>query len=126
MNCQISALKNVLIAMGAALAISSAPLAAQEIESFDPDAAFTGGIDADLAPADQASPDQAPAQTTTADNSVTYSPAPAGEVAAEWSDPAPAASATTSETATASDSATYGEDDLIGAAEGVFGKAWPG
>lgn len=96
----------------AALALT-APTAAQELESFDPDAAYNqqqnGGIDGDLAsPQTQPLPPvtQPPATTTTA--------------------PLPDQGVAPVTTAAQNAGQTYGEDDLIGAAEGVFGKGAEG
>jgi hypothetical protein len=116
------------MAVLAGLALAG-PAAAQDLEKFDPDIAYTaqdGGIDADLAaPAPRttpaAPPATAPATTAPADPSFDsefgdYAAAPtAAPQPAE--PPAPAA---------ARSSETYGEDDLIGAAEGVFGKGAEG
>lgn len=128
------------LALGAFAALAvSGPLAAQDLETVDPDAAMQdGGIDADLtqpkppAPAPVTTPAPAAAQTTApapantapADPNAAwseYSPAPAAASPATGTAPAAAPAATT---AAASD--TYGKDDLIGAAEGVFGKGAEG
>lgn len=121
-----------VIAVGMALIAAAMPLAvsAQSVERFDPDEAFSsapasGGIDADLtAPqAPPAAPAVPPAPTTE------NVPLPESERVGTWSDtdfvsaPAPAAAPATPAPAS---SATYGEDDLIGAAEGVFGKGAEG
>lgn len=119
----------------AALSVAAAPVAAQDLETFDPDAAYGqqtagGGIDADLA-SPQAPPATAPATAPT--------PAPADpafdESFEDYAAPPPSA-ATAPQTAeggvapvtAAAENAgqTYGEDDLIGAAEGVFGKGAEG
>lgn len=111
----------------------AAPAAAQELESFDPDQAYTAqggptgdGIDGDLtAPAGQTEPapwpNPAPAEA----------PADTGfqEEFGDLTEPAVAADAAPPPVAgadTANSAATYGEDDLIGAAEGVFGKGAEG
>jgi hypothetical protein len=110
---------------GMALAV---PATAQDVETFDPDAAYNAqdnGIDGDLI-RPQAQPAPAPAPMP-GDPSVDsafedYAAPPAGDVAPlpeQGAAPAPAATPS----ATAS---TYGEDDLIGAAEGVFGKGAEG
>ena len=143
-------------AMLAAAMLALAPAAAQDVGSFDPDDAFetatdtaqgaaqdqaNGAIDADLvdpalrsapalpslpapsvgAPAG-AAPVPAPGQPGFEDEFSQYSnpQAQAGEAVPEWSDPTPG-----EQVATASPD-TYGEDDLIGAAEGVFGKGAQG
>lgn len=92
----------------------TAPLAAQSVQAVDPDKA----INTDLAPPQQAASDyrdpgasaqptapEAPLPPTPSDN-----PAPAAAPASELP------------TAAEAQSQTYKQDDLIGAAEGVFGK----
>jgi hypothetical protein len=119
--------RGVAAGLLAALALA-APATAQELERFDPDAAYgaqesaqQGSIDGDLmAPEGQQAP--APAKDPAFDEQFgDYSAAPAASAA---QDPAaaPPAVATTTENA----AGTYGEDDLIGAAEGVFGKGAEG
>jgi hypothetical protein len=130
--------------LGAGLAV---PAGAQELESFDPDEAYSasepapanpaqrGAIDADLAdPALRTAPESAPpaqpdGAPTFDDQFSDYSDAqdlaeqgstPQGEPVPQWSDPEAGASASQAS------SNTYGEDDLIGAAEGVFGKGAEG
>jgi hypothetical protein len=113
----------------AALALTAPAAAQDQLETLDPDAYAqqSGAIDADLAqpPAapPAAAPQTAPAPTTD----------PAFDSAFDtYAEPAaadPAAAPATAETpgpAPASPSGTYGEDDLIGAAEGVFGKGAEG
>lgn len=125
-------IRSITIATIAATAMVTAPVAAQQVETIDPDAVFAGGIDADLAP--QPSGASTVTQTEPDEEYVTYSPAPeesAGVAGWEESDvstasvesgqaiDAPPAAVEASKT-------TYGEDDLIGAAEGVFGKGAEG
>lgn len=100
----------VMLGAIAALALTGAPVAAPDLEKIDPDAAMSDqGIDGDLAnpnaPATTSTP--APAET-----------APMEAAPVEASGVPPVTPAATSE--------TYGEDDLIGAAEGVFGKGAEG
>ncbi|WP_234036253.1 DUF1134 domain-containing protein [Porphyrobacter sp. YT40] len=110
----------------------TAPAAAQDLQTFDPDvvydqqsgAAPSGGIDADLAGPQPASP-VAPQPTQPVEPSVDstfedYAPAPADAAAPLPADTAPVTPAATTQ------GATYAEDDLIGAAEGVFGKGAEG
>lgn len=110
-----------------ALALTAAPLGAQELESIDPDAAYSGEIDGDLAPAQEP-------QTT---NTYGYSAEPDAETYGASPEAATTASTELPPIADATDPAaseptyqgsetTYGEDDLIGAAEGVFGKGAEG
>ncbi|MBV7265064.1 DUF1134 domain-containing protein [Erythrobacter ani] len=147
--------RNFAAAMGA-LALAVSPVSAQEMETFDPDEAYasassesdalatdTGAIDADLEQPRLRSgqPTVAPPldrpQPATADNSDIAEAQPAtstafegefadyGEAAAETTDTVDVEVAT--ETVAAADSSnTYAEDDLIGAAEGVFGKGAKG
>ena len=124
-------LQSLALAAASAVAIITVPLAAQEVETIDPDAAFeTGAIDGDLAPA----PQPAPVDDGREDDYVTYSPTPAqsaGVAAWEESEVEPSAaeaapSADASATTAQASATTYGEDDLIGAAEGVFGKGAEG
>lgn len=97
-----------LLAPLAAL-IVGAPLAAQ-VEQVDPDSAYNAPIDGDLQ-------QPVPVKSTPAEPAT--EPAPADvEVAA----PPPAAAAAIKGDSTE----TYREDDLIGAAEGVFGKGAKG
>ena len=114
--------RSIAAALGAAAMAIAAPAAAQ-METIDPDTA----IDADLAPG---------YQQQAQDDAVTYSPTPPvgapeqplpatdAPAAPEWSDPAPTAEQVAE--AAEADATTYGEDDLIGAAQGVFGKGAEG
>lgn len=120
-----------LTAVALAAAAAAMPVAAhaQSVERFDPDEAYrdapaSGGIDGDLkARQDSQSPPPAPAAVAEG--------APVG--AAAESDIAPALDPSAPPPATAATpapadagSATYGQDDLIGAAEGLFGKGAEG
>lgn len=109
----------VILGAFAALALT-APVAAQDLEKVDPDAAMSDqGIDADLAnPATPPATDSAPADAVGNWSDIPVAPA----------DTAPPADASTipSDATTVATSETYGEDDLIGAAEGVFGKGAEG
>lgn len=99
-----------------AVALACAPAAASaQMKEIDPNTA----IDADLAkPSDQAAEQQAGQDAVDGDliSGDTVSSAPA--------DPAPGVSAPPAATPAAG--ATYKKDDLIGAAEGVFGKGAEG
>lgn len=105
-----------LAAATAAWGLAAAPLAAQ-VEAVDPDSTYNAPIDGDLeqpapaAPAAEAAPQEAaaaPAASTGA----------SADASAGTAAPVPAATADTTQ--------TYREDDLIGAAEGVFGKGAKG
>lgn len=115
--------------MGAALtlAFAAGPAAAQAIERIDPDSA----IDADLQQPPPAAPPAAASQTPQPYDGVPTDPAPVAtpEPGISYNDPAtygaqPAPAAT--QAATVDAATTYKEDDLIGAAEGVFGKGAKG
>ncbi|EAQ29034.1 hypothetical protein NAP1_15583 [Erythrobacter sp. NAP1] len=131
-------------AMFAAAMLVLAPAAAQDVESFDPDEAFettaqgsgggSGAIDADLAdPSLREAPQTAePLQTEEqagfegefadySDGDVAT--AQEGEPVPEWTDPVPGEQVAGAQEA---NSGTFAEDDLIGAAEGVFGKGAQG
>lgn len=114
-------------------ALTAAPAMAQ-IQTIDPNS----GIDADLAQPAAKSTAENPGEPAVYDDSTTYSATPpAGapaEVAPDWADPvvtSPDASVAASQAAASPEVAaaqgdTYKKDDLIGAAEGVFGKGAEG
>lgn len=117
------ALRGAFVGLCGIVAVAGAPVAAQ-VQSVDPDKA----IDADLSrPAAAAS-----ASTSAAAAAPTFTPAPvatpeAASSAGVGTDPAQAASQAASDPAKAAQQGqTYKEDDLIGAAEGVFGKGAKG
>ncbi len=132
MTARISNLGRRLAALAlpalAALALS-APVTAQEVETFDPDAVYnqqsgaapSAGVDADLT-GPQGAPTTAPqpADPTVEGTFGDYAPAPADAAPPLPADTAPVTPAATTQ------GATYAEDDLIGAAEGVFGKGAEG
>jgi len=102
-------MKAALISVLGALALAGAAAAPAQVQEIDPDRA----IDGDLVGA-QATPGSAPAVTPPA-------AAPAQPAASAAPD---AASETPAQPA--SSSTTYQKDDLVGAAEGVFGKGAAG
>jgi len=100
-----------------ALSLGTAPVAAQ-IRAVDPNEA----IDADLAPLDQSAPNDLEQAPDTSGDPVDTAPMPGDDSAG--SDAAPP---TTSTVPTpAAKQATYQRGDLIGAAEGVFGRGAEG
>ena len=112
------------IALVAAAAFAASPLSAQQIETFDPDTA----IDADLqeAPGDTQSYEYVAPTQAAAQNSQDIAPEWADPVVTS-SDPSVAAGQASSDPAVAAaQGGTYAKDDLIGAAEGVFGKGAEG
>lgn len=126
-------IRSTLAALAACFALAAAPLAAQSMETIDPDSA----IDGDLAeqpgePSVYAPPADPGATSSTrvpeASTSAPVAPSWSNPDAAEsWSaptvgDPSAAAPAAAQQV----EKTTYGEDDLIGAAEGVFGKGAEG
>jgi len=105
-----------------------------QVQQIDPNAAIDGDLAGRpaTAPARQASPPalppayapaSEPVATTGSSDPAFASPAAGGEVPAPGMDSIPAASGPAR---TAADGTTYHEDDLIGAAEGVFGKGAKG
>ena len=107
-----SKLARAIAALGLALTLAAAPVGAQQIETVDPDLV----IDGDLA--------GEPAQLPPVNDPATTSPSPRyGDEVLDLPAP-PAASQPVA--VPAPDSTTYGEDDLIGAAEGLFGKGAEG
>ncbi len=126
--------------------LAIAPAGAQDVQSFDPDEAFepangqaqgtaNGAIDADLVdpaqrdmrPAFPSDPAVTPAnpnpdQPAFDDEFSDYSQTQQGDPVPEWTDPTIGEQVASAEAAPS----TYGEDDLIGAAEGVFGKGAQG
>ena len=116
-------ISGLALAALAALALI-APAAAQELESFDPDQAYNAqattlpaGVDGDLAaPGEQT----APAPNPGFDGEFTEYADAASDAPAQNTAPVPVPADATTQ------AATYGEDDLIGAAEGVFGKGAEG
>lgn len=129
MTSLLRPIRSTLAALAAGLALAAAPLAAQSMETIDPDTAIDGDLieqpgepSVYASPADPAPADEAPAAPSWSNP---------GEVQS-WtgegvSDPAVAA-APAAQPAPASQTGdtTYAEDDLIGAAEGVFGKGAEG
>lgn len=113
--------KTLIAAMGALALAAPLPLAAQ-VQAVDPDKA----IDGDLAPAAKSAATPAAAEAP--------APAVAAEPVATPADPAAvpanaeevAKQASGAPTEAVQQDATYKQDDLIGAAEGVFGKGASG
>jgi hypothetical protein len=121
-------LAGMVLAGLAALALT-APVTAQELESFDPDAAYnqqqSGGIDGDLV-SPQAQPPVAQPPVTTNDPAFDSEFGDYAAPPADTTAPLPDEGVAPVTTAAQNAGQTYGEDDLIGAAEGVFGKGAEG
>ncbi len=115
----MSKLGSGALAALAAMALALAPTASAQVRSVDPDRA----IDSDLAhPAPAASATATPVPVAAA-------PDPIPAAAAAFANPAASANPAVTVSTTAPlppASATYHQDDLIGAAEGVFGKGAQG
>lgn len=134
MSRTLNALRRVWIAVVAGAAIAAMPVMAQSIETIDPNNA----VDADLEQPGEPAPynAQTPPTATTTQAPVDSDIATGtnAEVAPSWADPvvtspdpSTAAGQATAEPGTASaQGTTYKQDDLIGAAEGVFGKGAEG
>ncbi len=117
---RLSALLSMgLAALGLAGIGLSGPLAAQ-VQPVDPDSAYNAPIDGDLEPRPAPAAPQASAAEAAPVGQEGAPPAAAA--AAQASPPAAVAAAA----AKGDTTATYREDDLIGAAEGVFGKGAKG
>lgn len=107
--------------------LAAAPLAAQ-VETVDPDDAYNAPIDGDLEEAPgEPSPYGEPAPVQSAGTDWSTPPAQT-EAVPQWSeqDAEQAASAAVDSADVDDPSTTYREDDLIGAAEGVFGQGAEG
>nr|WP_258319900.1 DUF1134 domain-containing protein [Qipengyuania flava] len=113
----------------AAFGLAASPLAAQ-VETIDPNSAIDGDLVEE--PGDQPVYGEPAAEAV--DDATTYTPEPDAAAPADaypeqpqWSEQAAEEAAREgTETAALDDSSTYREDDLIGAAEGVFGKGAEG
>lgn len=117
----ISAMRGALLGvMGAAALAGGAPLAAQ-VQAVDPDRAIDADLTQTPAPVSAPVPAPAPAPVPAA-ASAPVEAAPVGAGAAVAADPATVPPPATS----APRPGTYKQDDLIGAAEGVFGKGAKG
>ncbi|MDZ4306678.1 DUF1134 domain-containing protein [Allopontixanthobacter sp.] len=112
----------------------AAPLSAQQIETFDPDSAIDGDlVEAPGDPSVYQSPPLPPVSDPAMEPPVPADDSPTS-VAEAWSDPVvtssdpsiAAAQASASPAVAAAQGDTYAKDDLIGAAEGVFGKGAEG
>lgn len=128
------AVSGALLALLGIAAFTATPLSAQQIETVDPDTA----IDGDLveSPGDPSVYEYAatPPATSTATDPQPDSQDSRTTVEQAWSDPVvtsddpsiAAAQASANPAVAAAQGNTYAKDDLIGAAEGVFGKGAEG
>jgi len=132
-NCRRRAF-GVVLALAAACA--GAPLAAQGVQTIDPDTAIDGDL---AAPSGGATYDPYQATPYDPNPSATYDgvptdPSPTINAAPVYADPvvtsadpsAAASQASAQPELAAAQGDTYKQDDLIGAAEGVFGKGAEG
>ncbi len=124
-------------------AFTAAPISAQQIDTFDPDTAIDGDlVEAPGEPPVYATPAAVAAAPSPAADAANASPADSGQdagshrvtVAEAWAQPVvtsddpsvAAAQASANPEVAAAQGDTYAKDDLIGAAEGVFGKGAEG
>ena len=108
----VAALRGTALALMSALALAGSVAAPAQIHSVDPDRAIDGDLKRPAtAPAPAANPAPAPAAYPASTG--TPGPAPAGAPSEAPADPNQPGT-------------TYRQDDLIGAAEGVFGKGAKG
>lgn len=121
--------RNIAIGLAALGLMLGAGVQAQ-VQQIDPNTAIDGDLSPgrSTAPAPSSSaptnPPAAPAATTNAGDPAFSSPAAGSDPAAPGMTSIPPAAAPTQ--GTTADNATYREDDLIGAAEGVFGRGAKG
>lgn len=123
-------------ALLAGFVVAGSPIAAQELEAIDPDAVYEestaiGAIDGDLQASGAQQVATEPVSNETGNDLVAFGSAQHAEEEAESEVPQSAgndatAAAEEAEPTFAGSETTYGEDDLIGAAEGVFGKGAEG
>ena len=127
-------LRTLVAAISASMLAVGIPASAQELEAIDPDTAYSqensGTIDGDL---ESASADAGQSvESETGNDLIAF-----GSAATQETQEAPPSEAGTVETEVATaetpteptfagSETTYGQDDLIGAAEGVFGKGAEG
>lgn len=114
MNRPASRLFTAIFGAVVCLGLSAAPLAAQ-VRPVDPDQAYSAPIDGDL--------EQPPAVPQQA---ATPAPAPAEEKAVVASEDAAAAASAATAARKGDTTQTYREEDLVGAAEDLFGKGAKG
>jgi len=108
----------VVVALG--LACASAPLAAQGVQTIDPNSAIDGDLVSSPPPIEYDLPAE-PAQYDTGPALIYADPVAPSPVPSAATSQAPAGAA-----GAAARSDTYRQDDLIGAAEGVFGEGAEG
>lgn len=108
--------------LGAA-ALAGSAIASAQVQSVDPDKAIDGDLAAPTK-SPSSSPSPAPSPSIAIDPAVPAAEAPPAAPAAEPS--AAAAQASSNPQDAAQKGSTYKQDDLIGAAEGVFGKGAKG
>lgn len=110
------------VVFGLAIACSAGPVTAQSMQTIDPDAAIDGDLSAPPSPGAASDADGVP---TYEDRALDLPPEAAPVVTSAA--PSVAASQATEQPAVAAAQGdTYKQDDLIGAAEGVFGKGAEG
>lgn len=127
--------RSTIAVLAACFALAANPLAAQTMETIDPDSAIDGDlVEQPGEPSVYASPADAGTSYPTRAPEVSAPAAPSwsdpGQVEA-WNpqtvtDPGAIPAPATATGAAQVEKTTYGEDDLIGAAEGVFGKGAEG
>ena len=107
------------LAVAATMALGGAAGALAQVRTVDPDKA----IDGDLVPLAQQTTTPAPAPAAGTPPVMTAAPVAQQEAVVKSADPSTAAGQAAAQPAQAAQQgATYKQDDLIGAAEGVFGK----
>ncbi|WP_095013360.1 DUF1134 domain-containing protein [Tsuneonella mangrovi] len=138
MTRTLNALNRALVAFAAAATMIATPVLAQAIQSVDPNTTVDSDLEKPGEPAPYASPTSTPTPAATQAQAATAAPTDTpsdnSQVAPEWANPAvtssnpstAASQAVDKPAAAAAQGDTYKEDDLIGAAQGVFGKGAEG
>ncbi len=120
--------RRALVVLAAAGLALPAVASAQSLERFDPNEAYRSGPDSSGIDADLMMPQPAAPAAPASDTAISQ-PEPTSESVGAWSDSDIAPAAPVAAPVAAAQPAattTYGEDDLIGAAESVFGKGAEG
>lgn len=121
------ALKRVAVALAAGLALAASPLAAQ-VRTVDPNTVIDADLDQPTPPPAPAAPSSGAAWTTEglATDEMAGTPGAPTPAPGPSGDASQSASAAVAAAPTAPPGTTYQRDDLIGAAEGVFGRGAEG
>ena len=126
-----AALRSLVLGMAACAMMGSVPALAQSIETIDPNQEIDGDLDLQPQPETEAQYDSevvSPEAQGVDDPDYEWEELPAAETAndAAAADPGAPVNSAKAQATTVDTSETYKQDDLIGAAEGLFGKGAEG